>query len=364
MQKVLGGILTVFYDDFPQLETGASSDLMDKLVSRFLTLLGWSHATTGTKGLPYASAFNVLGASVDLQKLSQGNLIVANKEGRLERVKALILSASQFYPPTRRDMQVLAGLLQYSVGNSLGATLRLAARAFSSMSSGKYPRCRESYRRLCEWLATLLDRVKPRLIDLSAGAQPILVFTDASWDGANAGWGCVIIDQFDNTKIVAGGQISSRLTAHWISQVGDQIICEAELYAALLARIYIGKRCRNRRSIFWVDNDASRLCLIKTVSSSVPMLVMTELFHMCLEDDNLACWMERVPSEANLADLPSRGQVKEAADIINGRTVDDMDSDQTLVSKIIENCFLDDSQILFEANQTSDEVFWGKAGRM
>ena len=153
--------------------------------------------------------------------------------------------------------------------------------------------------------------------------QPILVFTDASWDGANAGWGCVIIDQFDNTKIVAGGQISSRLTAHWISQVGDQIICEAELYAALLARIYIGKRCRNRRSIFWVDNDASRLCLIKTVSSSVPMLVMTQLFHMCLEDDNLACWMERVPSEANLADLPSRGQVKEAADIINGRAVDD-----------------------------------------
>ena len=79
---------------------------------------------------------------------------------------------------------------------------------------------------------------------------------------------------------------------------------------------------------------------------------MTQLFHMCLEDDNLACWMERVPSEANLADLPSRGQVKEAADIINGRAVDDMDSDQTLVSRIIENCFLDDSQILFEANQT------------
>ena len=118
------------------------------------------------------------------------------------------------------------------------------------MSSGKYPRCRESYQKLCEWLATLSDRVKPRLIDLSLSASPILVFTDASWDGANAGWGCNIIDQSDNTRIVAGGNIAPQLTAHWISQVGEQIICEAELYAALLARIYIGSRCQNRRSFF------------------------------------------------------------------------------------------------------------------
>ncbi len=66
---------------------------MDKLVSRFLTLLGWTHATTGTKGLPFSSAFNVLGATVDLQPLSQGNLVVSNKEGRLGRIKTLIRAA-------------------------------------------------------------------------------------------------------------------------------------------------------------------------------------------------------------------------------------------------------------------------------
>ena len=136
------------------------------------------------------------------------------------------------------------------------------------MSSGRYPRSRDSYQKLCEWLATLLDRVKPRFIDLKASVSPILVFTDASWDGTTAGWGCVIIDQSDGTKIVAGGNIAPRLISHWISQVGAQIICEAELYAVLLARIYIyiyiyiGNRCQNRRAIFWVDNDASRLCLI------------------------------------------------------------------------------------------------------
>ena len=165
-------------------------------------------------------------------------------------------------------------------------------------------------------------------------------------------------------KIVAGGNIAPRLTSHWISQVGTQIICEAELYAALPARVYIGSRCQNRRAVFWVDNDASRLCLIKTASSSTPMLVMAQMSHMHLEDDTLVCWMERVPSEANLADLPSRGHVEEAAAIIGGQIISDMDADPALIDEILQNSFLDDSGFLFETSQTGDELVWGKTGRM
>ena len=94
------------------------------------------------------------------------------------------------------------------------------------------------------------------------------------------------------------------------------------------------------------------------------MLVMAQIFHMCLEDDNLVCWMERVPSEANLADLPSRGQVKEAAAIIGGQIIFDMDDDPTLIAKILDNSILDDSCLLFETSQTGDELVWGKTGRM
>ncbi len=72
--------------------------------------------------------------------------------------------------------------------------------------------------------------------------------------------------------------------------------------------------------------------------------------------------MERVPSEANLADLPSRGQVKEAADFIKGGIVSDMDADQTLTAKILDNHILDDICFLFEASQTGDELVWGKNG--
>ena len=181
IQKVLGGILTVFYDDFPQLEAGASCDLMDRIVSRFLSSLGWTHATTGSKGLSFPASFTVLGASVDLKKLAQGGLVISNKEGRLERIATLIHAAAKVYPPKRRECQVLAGLLQYSVGSSLGATLRMAARAFSSLTAGRYPRKAGSYKQLCEWLVGLVQKVKPRIVDLTSSTAPILVFTDASF---------------------------------------------------------------------------------------------------------------------------------------------------------------------------------------
>lgn len=63
IQKVLKGVLTVFYDDFPLLEPAGSSSLFDSMLSKFLSILGWHHATTGKKGLSYAESFDVLGAS-------------------------------------------------------------------------------------------------------------------------------------------------------------------------------------------------------------------------------------------------------------------------------------------------------------
>ncbi len=52
IQHVLKGTLTVFYDDFPFLETPAGSQLMEMMTSRFLSLLGWRHAKMDAKDVP------------------------------------------------------------------------------------------------------------------------------------------------------------------------------------------------------------------------------------------------------------------------------------------------------------------------
>ena len=70
----------------------------------------------------------MLGAELNLGEMSSGRILVANKPGRRERMERLVQTAKKTYPPVKHDMQAIAGLLQYAVGHSLGATLRMASR--------------------------------------------------------------------------------------------------------------------------------------------------------------------------------------------------------------------------------------------
>ena len=364
VQKLLKGILTVFYDDFPILEPAVSAALFDGMVSKFLSILGWQHATTGKKGLSFAEAFDVLGATVDLKNISAGALEVRNKEGRLDRIVRLITEAKMSYPPKRHDMQVIAGLLQYATGNAHGVTLRLCSRACSSMAAGKRTPTAVDFERLCDWMCAIVSSVKPRIIKVSLSAKPIVVFKDASWDGETARCGFVIADPNDDIKLVFGGAIPGKLVQHWIKQVGQQIICEAEIFAAVLSRWYLSGHYNNCRSIIWIDNDAARLALIKSVSTSVPMMCMAQAFHSFSEADNIQCWFERVASESNVADLPSRQQSEEAANLIGGK-VAELEIPSSLICNLMEDEVIGPCISLFnDVSLIRGDLSWGDAGRL
>ena len=363
-QKLLKGVLTVFYDDFPILEPAASAGLFDGMLSKFLSILGWHHATTGKKGLSFAESFDVLGATVDLKNISSGVLEVRNKEGRLDRIVRLINESKRSFPPKQHDMQVIAGLLQYATGNALGVTLRLCSRACSSMAAGKRTPTSDDFKRLCDWMCKIISSVQPRIIKVALKTKPIIVFKDASWDGEIARWGFVVADPNDAVRLVFGGIIPDELVQHWIRQVGQQIICEAEIFAAVLSRWYLSNHYNNCRSIFWIDNDAARLALIKSVSTSAPMLCMAQTFHSFSEADNIQCWFERVASESNIADLPSRQQEGEASALVGGK-VGEMDIPSSLLDRLMEDDVIRPCISLFnDVSLLSGDISWGDAGRL
>ena len=345
IQHVLKGVLTVFYDDFPLLETTACSQLMESMVAKFLTLLGWKHAMAGDKGVPFQHIFTVLGAEINLTGMHLGKILVANKPGRLERMERLVMECKKVFPPVKHQMQVLAGLLQYAVGNSLGSTLRMASRICSAMVAGHIPKVQSDYEKICDWICLQLRMVKPRNLDMTLPRAPLLVFTDASWEAPVSGWGIVLVDTESGESLIFHREVPERLVKHWLHSAGQQIICEAEMYAALLARWYISQHYSGRRAIFWIDNDVARLSLIKTVSSSPELLVMAQCFHSYGELDNVACWFERVPSESNVADLPSRGVPEEAARLVNGEVRGDLQ----LPSDVCESLLHDE---MYEAIST------------
>ena len=123
-------------------------------------------------------------------------------------------------------MQVVVGLLQYAVGNSLGATLRMASRICSAMAAGHYPKGRRDYEKICDWICIQLRKVKPRHIDLMLPRTPLMVYTDASWEPPASGWGAVVVDLVSGCNVVFNGAVSQKLIDRWLISVGQQSICQ------------------------------------------------------------------------------------------------------------------------------------------
>ena len=73
---------------------------------------------------------------------------------------------------------------------------------------------------------------------------------------------------------------------------------------------------------FFVDNESCRYSCIKTLSDSQSLMRIIQLFHQSSEIDHAIMWVERVPSDSNIADLPSRGLQHQAASSILGTVVD------------------------------------------
>ena len=61
--------------------------------------------------------------------------------------------------------------------------------------------------------------------------------------------------------------------------------------------------------------------MIHGSSPSVSLLKVVQAFHSCSVADSSIVWLERVPSPSNIAELPSRGRMQEAAHLVKGKIV-------------------------------------------
>ena len=85
-------------------------------------------------------------------------------------------------------------------------------------------------------------------------------------------------------------------------EVGEQVICEVEMFAYLCIRWFFRRQWMARCGLCFIDNEACRLSLIKRSSPSVAMfLLMCTISIMTLRLLLLLGW--RVPSPANPADM-------------------------------------------------------------
>ena len=79
-----------------------------------------------------------------------------------------------------------------------------------------------------------------------------------------------------------------------------------ELFAMVSAVMALGEQLKGKRMILFLDNNAASGAMIKASSRVKIILAITECFWQHVAQLGASCWIERVTSEANPADAPSR----------------------------------------------------------
>ncbi|OLP93607.1 hypothetical protein AK812_SmicGene24498 [Symbiodinium microadriaticum] len=336
LTKVLHIPCSHFYDDFPMLVPEDMGSEADASASKFLSLLGWRHAKTGEggKGHPFMSKFDVLGLSADVAQLHLGTLVLSNKEGRAERIQDLLRVVSDEGRITRHQGQVLLGLLRFASGFYGGRTLRHVCADLNRLVFSRDNVTPQRLRALCDWASKALTTLPPRTISFAASRPLVHIFTDGCWQDGVAGLGAVVFDCATSHGRVFQGRLPDNLVKAWLSEVGEQIIGQIELYAVLVMRCFLKDDIAGRRTVFWCDNEAARFGLIRNESHSRSMDVMLRAFAK-VEDESLSfTWISRVPSASNPSDAPSRGDGQSVLKLARATRVEpfpDFQDSQSLV---------------------------------
>lgn len=310
---LLWSMSTCFYDDFPTISPCASSSVLTKAMSVLLNLLGWDHARVGSKAVDFASDFSALGISVQLTSLNKGSFILCNKEGRIERLCAMLQAIKERGLITKSEAAQVQGHLNFASGFFVSKALRFLVSAFNHLA--EVPRLMGSVDlgKLCSLAISMLQSMPPREYRADSFKNPFLIFTDGAWENGKASGGALVFDPDRNTCEVFAVKVPDRLVSCWLEQVGDQLISQIEFFVYLAVRFQYRRRLHNKIGIAWIDNEAARFVAIKGSSGSFTMFAMSRTLQQLELEMPSSVWLERVCSYSNPSDMPSRDQVHQAA---------------------------------------------------
>ncbi len=155
-------------------------------------------------------------------------------------------------------------------------------------------------------------RLPPRVVPLLRSLPPVVLATDGCCEGKApttwAGYGAVLWDPVSSRLEAWGAFILPGTLRRLQATVGaDQVVGQAELLPCLGARWHWHDLLRGRAVLHYVDNDAAKWGLVRGWSPSPASAWLVD--RVWAEDARLGTrsWFDRVASESNGADGPSRG---------------------------------------------------------
>ena len=300
---------SAFFDDFPTISTSDLHEAVDQQVGMFFDLLGIAYAREGKKCVPFGDQMKALGLIFDLSQFQNGVVFIRHTPERTAELLATLTSILDSDALSPKDAGSLRGRIHYYESYVFGRVANIAIHRI-----GKRAQQPPSYRQLDDELRASLIFLRQRVSE----ARPlelrpdmsdnIMVFTDGSCEGTSAKDGVVggvLYDHEGIPLIFFSEQVPSLLLDQFLGEAENPIYL-IELLAVYLAMVLWGDRFRGRFVVYYIDNEAARMALIKAYSSTK---LGNCLIQLCVD---LECrfewkpWYARVPSHSNPADAPSR----------------------------------------------------------
>ena len=304
---LLSLFLVEYFDDFTQVEAAVLGDSSQLALEELLDLLGWKVADTESKRKPACKLFLALGVQIDFRETIGNYIILRPKEGRIKSIIEMAEEVLKKGSMNFKEALSIKGKLQFAEGQLFFRVTATVCRLLSRWAStgGCRPLTDEMIAAL-KSIEPAMSVAGPRLIEPSCSERPVLIWTDGACEPDGTTIGGVMIEVGERPQAF-GARLTAEAAQRLATKTGQtQVIGQAELLPILVAKTIWENHIKNKKVMYFVDNDSARLAMIKGYS---PVITSLRIIMACSYRDAMCrtvSWYARVPTKSNIADEPSR----------------------------------------------------------
>jgi ribonuclease HI len=306
----IGVVVSCYFDDFIVLSVPELAGPTEKAFAALLELVGFAYDKEGPKADAMSEEVAALGVVFDLTSSRNGVLKVRNTERRIEEVTKKITStlAGRFLTPG--EAATLKGRLGFAEGQLFGRAARKLINDLGSfvLASKHRSLITEELSQSLSTVSNMLQNSKAREVDTSSH-EVLHMYTDASFspEDGNGGIGGVLCSCEGVVLAWFGEELDRAFCDQLKAENQSQLIGELEALAVLAALKLWTERVRGKHLVIFVDNEGSKYAILRGYSKNPCLSKIVTAIAQAEDSATVFCWYSRVPSEANVADGPSRG---------------------------------------------------------
>ena len=323
-----------YFDDWCCAEPDFTCANGQKMLESFMRLTGFDlDGVKGRDGMEVAAkkqppslVTKFLGVVSDFTAFAKtGKVRMYVPPARIGKVREMIKAAIQQGEISSGDASSLCGKLQFCLAWGVGRFGRAAMGPIYRHIHARRPAIGAALQMSFNFLLSALTSLKARDICVKAGGRspPVLVWSDAT--GTNDGEGrpvMAFVARFPGGMQSPGG-IQGVTAQHprWVhgfTSVSDQVlgslkrrkqqVGQLELLAAASSYFSLSQWIKHRDVIHFIDNTAAVSGITKGYSAQPDSARIIHAYHALNVRMQTQVHFEWVRSEANIADLPTRGQ--------------------------------------------------------